>query len=45
MVHDNKMGDDESYYEIVVLGSSRAFQYDEWDMLYSPVRQFILDRE
>jgi hypothetical protein len=44
-VHVNKMGEDKLYYEIVVLGSRRAFQYDEWDLLYSPVRQFILDRE
>ena len=44
-VYVNKMGEDELYYEIVVLGSSRAFQYDEWDLLYSPVRQFILGHE
>jgi len=43
-VRDNGMDDDKLYYDIVVLGSSRVFCYDEWDWLYSPVRHFILDR-
>ena len=44
-VRDNGLDDEKIYYGIVVLGSSRVFQYDEWDLLYSPVRQFILDCE
>ena len=43
-VRDNGMDGDDLYYDIVVLGSSRVFRYDEWDRLYSPVRRFILDR-
>ena len=44
-VRDNGVDDNKVYYDMVVLGSSRVFQYDEWDLLYSPVSQFILDRE
>ena len=44
-VRDNVMDDDELIYEIVVLGSSRVFRYNEWDKLYSPVRQYILGHE
>ena len=44
-VRENGMDNDDLYYAIVVLGSSRVFQYDDWDVLYSPVRQHILDRE
>ena len=43
-MRDNGLDDDKVYYDIVVLGSSQVFQYDEWDLLYSPVRQFISDR-
>ena len=44
-VSDKGLDDDEVYYDIVVLGFSRVFQYDEWYLLYSPVRQFILGCE
>ena len=44
-VQDDGENNNELVYEIVVLGSSRVFRYNEWDNLYSPVRQFIVDRE
>ena len=43
-MRDNGMDDDKLYYDIVVLGSSRVFCYDEWDHFYSPVRHIIVDR-
>jgi hypothetical protein len=43
-VRDNGMDDADLYYDIVVLGSSRVFGYNEWDQLYSPVRHSIMDR-
>jgi hypothetical protein len=44
-VRDDEMDEDELVYDIVVLGESSMFRYNEWDKLYSPVRQYILDRE
>ena len=44
-LQDDGKNNNKLFYEIVVLGSSRVFRYNEWDSLYSPARQFILDRE
>ena len=43
-MRDNRMDDDDLYYDSAILGSSRVFPYDEWDRLYSPVRHSIADR-
>jgi hypothetical protein len=37
-------GFDQLFYDIVILGSSGVYHYDEWDQLYSPLKSHIVDR-
>jgi hypothetical protein len=32
----------ELIYDIIVIGSSNVFRYDQWDVLYSPVKEYII---
>jgi hypothetical protein len=35
---------DRLFYDIVILGSSGVYHYNEWDQLYSPLKKRIVDR-
>jgi hypothetical protein len=32
----------ELIYDIIVIGSSNVFRYDQWDVLYSPVKEYVI---
>ena len=32
----------ELIYDIIVIGSSGVLQYDQWDVLYSPVKEYVI---
>ena len=44
---DDEYVDDDSYdlrelhYDLVILGSSDVLRYNQWDMIYSPLREYV----